>query len=174
MKIIACDVDGVLADIHTVWYARYNKDYNDTLKPRDVTEWEVDKFVKPECGLKIYDYLKDPTLYNEVLPYPGALDFINKLKKLGRVVYATSSPIESYGRKFLWLKEHGFIKSQSDYFEARDKSLVRAYILIDDYQENLRHFIGIKILFGQPWNSSEKNNPNYLFAKDYESVLEFC
>ena len=174
-KTIAADVDGFLANLHKSWYARYNEDYNDNLQAEDVTEWGVHKFVKPECGNRIYEYLKDPSLYDDVLPYVGALETIKELKRLGyRVVYATSSPIESSGRKFFWLKQYGFIREQKDYIEVSDKSLVRADILIDDYQGNLDGFEGKKILFAQPWNMSERDNPNYLYAGTWKEVLRYC
>jgi 5'-nucleotidase len=174
-KLIAADVDGFLANLHVPWYGRYNKDYDDNLQVDTVTEWGVHKFVKPECGTKIYEYLDDPTLYDDVLPYCGALETITALKNFGhRVIYATASPAKSYGRKFDWLKQYGFITDQKDYIETRDKSLVRADILIDDYQGNLDVFVGRKILFGQPWNLSEEFNPKYLYAYTWREVILYC
>lgn len=171
---IACDIDGVLANLLLPWLARYNKDYNDNLNPDDISDWYTDKFVKPECGKKIYDYLKDPSLYDECLPYEGSLYMISKLKNIAgcRIVYGTSSPAESYGKKFFWLKEYGFIFDQKDYFETSDKSLIRADVLIDDYWENLLNFTGYGILLERPWNKNRYGD--YYRAKDFSAVLEIC
>ena len=59
-KILAFDIDGVLADLHTAWLDEYNKDFDDNLTISYITQWEMDKFVKPECGKKIFNYLKRP------------------------------------------------------------------------------------------------------------------
>jgi 5'(3')-deoxyribonucleotidase len=171
--VIACDVDGVIADVLTNWLARYNRDYNDNLKHDDITAWDTSIFVKAECGKKIFAYLDDPSLYDDVLPYPGALDAVKELKKLGRVVYATSSPAKSYGRKFFWLKEHGFLSDQLDYFETRDKSLVRADFLIDDYYKNLDTFVGKKILLAQPWNYSLEKDPDYVYGTSWKKIIGY-
>ena len=81
MALIACDVDGVVANLTKPWLARYNKDWNDNLKIKDIEGWGIQDYVKPECGLKIFNYIKDPSLYDEVLPFSGALNFINTLKE---------------------------------------------------------------------------------------------
>jgi 5'(3')-deoxyribonucleotidase len=173
-KLIGLDIDGVVANLIPVWLAHYNHDYNDNLKPTDITGWDTDKFVKPECGLKIYDYLKDPHLYDEVLPVDGALDAIKELKADGyRLVYITATPIEASGAKFQWLKRYGCIKSPQDYVEASDKSLLMALgTLVDDKPENLDYFYK-KILFGQPWNEVQKYNPKYLYALNWRDVIYY-
>lgn len=171
-KIIAMDVDGVIADLAPAWLARYNHDYNDNLKPSDLTGWDTHKFVKPECGFKMYDYLKDPHLYDDVLPTDGALDAINILKAHDyRIVYVTVTPIDASGRKFFWLRQYTFITDIKDYVEASDKSLIRAGTIVDDKPENLDTFDGKKILFVQPWNQFQQYNPNYLSAINWKDVL---
>lgn len=174
-KIIACDVDGVVADLLTNWLRWYNMGYDDHLAPEDITSWETDKFVKPECGKKIFTYLDDPRLYDEVFPYYGALKTINMLKSLGhRIIYPTKSPLASAGRKYYWLKQYGFIEDDKDYIELNDKSLVRADVLMDDYYKNLDNFVGTKVLFAQPWNTDKKDDKNYLYAYTWGNVIRYC
>jgi 5'(3')-deoxyribonucleotidase len=172
-KTIAVDIDGTIADLEQNWLAWYNRDYNDNIK--FFTEWDTHKLVKPECGLKMYDYLKDPRLYDDVKPIAGAIAVIKKLKGTGyRIVYPTCSPIESFGRKYQWLLDYGFITTIKDYIELNDKSLIRADILVDDRPKNLDDFTGKKILFAQRWNESEKDNPAYLHANNWNEVLDYC
>jgi 5'(3')-deoxyribonucleotidase len=152
MDILAIDVDGVVAANHVEWLRRYNKDYNDTMRKKDWTSWGIDKLVKPECGLKIYDYLKDPTLYDNIQPIPGALETIKELSKKYRIIYVTATHIEVSGVKYNWLKKYDFITRIQDYVECSDKSLIRADYLIDDNIDNVKTFSGTGYIFTQPWN----------------------
>src|SRR5690625_2202655 len=63
---ILCDVDGVVADLLTEWVRRYNAKYDDDLSPEDITEWEMHRNVKPECGTDIHNFLRMPNLYSMV------------------------------------------------------------------------------------------------------------
>jgi 5'(3')-deoxyribonucleotidase len=171
-KIIALDVDGVVADLLTNWLRWYNRDYNDDLKYTEIVRWETWEFTKPECGTKILEYLKNPRLYDDVLPMPGALDAIAKLRMNGyRVIYATVTPIETTGVKYAWLERYNLIEHMKDYIEVTDKGLIRASVLVDDRAENLGHFIGAKILFDQPWNRQGVSNKTH-YAHGWQEVVD--
>jgi 5'-nucleotidase len=152
-KIIAFDIDSVLAEIMEPWLSRYNKDYDDTLTQEKITNWEIHSFCKPKCSHRIYDYLT-PDLYDETKPIPGALQAVHNARRLGRVIFVTSAAYTP-GRKFAWLKDNGFFPKEHDYVECRDKSLIKADVMIDDYETNLASFPR-GILFDQPWNQHSK------------------
>lgn len=151
--IIAVDVDGVVADMHTEWLNRYNVDYNDKLTIQDIVSWDTHLYVKPECGKNIYKYLNSQTLYNWVLPTVGAQTGVADLRRLGhRVVFATTNAKGMSDGKWEWLERRGFLKGSEDLIVVGDKSLVRADLLIDDAPHNIDAFIGPAILFDRPWN----------------------
>lgn len=156
--IVAVDIDSTLADLTSVWLDRYNEDYQDRLSYLDLTKWAIHEFVKPECGTKIYNYLKDRSLYDEIEPYNFALETIELIRSLGhRVIFVTSTPPEGGGCKLLWLRRNGFLpegNTASDYYECHDKSLIRADLLIDDGPHNIEAFPGKAILMERPWNES--------------------
>ena len=54
--IVAVDIDDVIISLVPTWLHLYNKDYKDNLSKNDITDWQIDKFVKPECGINIYNY----------------------------------------------------------------------------------------------------------------------
>jgi len=154
-KEVFVDVDGVCANLAPIWLRRYNMDYNDILTEDMIIDWDIHKFVKSICGHKIYEYLKDPRMYDMVYPIEGALKGINELRELGyRVLFATSCAAEVAGRKFYWLKEWGFIKKERDYIEIRDKGLLRGKYMIDDGFHNVNAFTGRGYLLTRPWNKS--------------------
>ena len=151
-KIIAVDVDGVLADIHTPWLARYNKDYNDDFTIQDIKSWGIEKYVKKECGKKILGYLGDPSLYEDTLPVLDSRYGVNILRNVGfRVVFVTDASFNP-NLKMKWLQKWNFLTDTKDYYEAVDKSLIAADYLIDDRKENVQSAYGKGIIFSQPWN----------------------
>lgn len=157
---ILVDVDGVVANTHAAWLSIYNAEWNDDLMPHEVTRWELHKLVVPECGVKVYDYLRDPYLYSETQPMNDALEGIRQLREMGhRVVYVTAG---NFPGKIEWLHRHHFLleyphgpenwETARDFVIASDKSIIKGDILIDDRYENVAEFHGHGILFDQPWN----------------------
>lgn len=178
---IIVDVDGTVADLMPAWINRYNNDYQDSLVPDQLISWDVDGYVKPECGKKIFDYLSDKTLYDNVLPITGALTGINALRELGyRVVFGTACNMNMGGRKLQWLADHHFLTLlhgtlSYDYIEINDKSLLSgsAFAIIDDAPKNLRGFEQ-PILFRQPHNhAGNPNQPATFHAADWPDVLRY-
>lgn len=156
--IILCDVDQVVADLINGWLSLYNEAFDDDLKHEDITEWSVHPFVKPECGKKIYDFLRHPGLYERVKPLPGAKEGIRALRDGGyRVVFVSSCVVDSTDAKMRWLIKHGFLpdqRHQDDFIAAHDKSLVIGHVLIDDKPDNVMKYPGPTILMDTPSNQS--------------------
>jgi len=150
---IAVDLDGVVLNLIEEWLNLYNKKYEDTLKPSDILDWNTHKFVKSRCGKRIYQFIKNPKIYDNVKPIEGALEAINSLRDYGfRILFVTTfEPKFSYA-KFKWLNDHGFKVDKKDYIECGDKSLILSSALIDDNYENVKNFPELGILFSSPWN----------------------
>lgn len=164
--IIACDIDGVLADLHAAWYARYNRDYQDDLTPERVTAWAVHRFVKPACGTKIYDYLTAPDLYLDVPVVRDAAAGVRRLRALGHeVAFVTSCTYGMTDQKARWLHRHGFIARPprgnalpADLIVASAKHHIHADVLIDDAAHTIQHWVTTRLhpalLFDYPYNRS--------------------
>jgi len=163
--LIAVDVDGVLCDLHTPWLELYNADWEDDLEAKDILSWNIQEWVKPECGERIFDYLESrgDYLYGRETPMiPGSLQGIIRLRRCGhRVVFVSSCVGEGmHDAKIQWLSLRGYLKKNvdrtyADFVSASDKSLIRADVIIDDRPLTVKSFPGLGILFDQPWNSSE-------------------
>ncbi len=156
-NLLLCDVDSVVLDLTTVWLARYNAEYGDTLRVEDIKGWGIADYVKKECGVKIYDYLhKEPSLYNDVQPVAGSQEGVKYLKSLGwRVVFATagnypSDKVQTLARFDFVELIHG--KICRNYVACHDKSLLRGKVLIDDHLDNLARFDGAGLLLTTPSN----------------------
>ncbi len=161
---ILVDLDGVVIDLLPVWVDRYNKEYNDSLKVGDIVSWDLDKYVKKECGTSIYKYLADPSLYDEAEPIRGSFEAIESLRLNGhRIIFATSATNGTRGRKLKWLVDHGYLpelpgqKTQKEYVEIYSKYLLKADILIDDADHNIEQFTGLGLLFDAHHNKDSKH-----------------
>jgi 5'(3')-deoxyribonucleotidase len=175
--IIAVDVDDVVAEMVSVLLSRYNKDWADNLAIDQITEWDLTKFVKPECGARVFSYFENPSLYDDVKPVPGALAGVDGLRADGhRVVFVTAAAIGTAGAKLDWLRRHGFLEpnftSANDYVECRDKSLILADVLLDDAVHNITAFKGWGILFDRPWNRGVNRFTRAWSWEDFRETLK--
>ena len=145
---IVCDVDGVLADLHTEWLARYNARYDDRLTVDQVTSWSWHEHVSPKCGSAIYEILLDEDLYDPILPVAGAIAGIARLRALGHtIVFATTCSFGMADQKARWLQRFHFCEVQAhgslppDFVVTAQKHLLAGDLLIDDGPHNVRQWI---------------------------------
>jgi len=165
--IFAVDCDDVLIDLMSEWIYRHNKDFDSNLKKEDITDWDISKFSHPSCGKNIYKYIEDPSIYDYCKPIENSLKGIEHLRTLGRVIFVTSWNVGIAGRKYTWLKDHGYIDSINDYFEAHDKNMIKFNCLIDDGPHNFPNLYS-GFLFTQPWN---KNFNHYRRINNWEEFI---
>jgi 5'(3')-deoxyribonucleotidase len=175
MQTVLVDVDGTVARLHDEWYARYNQDYNDNLTEDKVISWSLHQYVKPECGKKIYDYLNDPTLYDNVKPYDDSQFVCRELKRRGyRLIFVTAG-VPGAWPKLRWLTKYKFLTSDvvdEDFVCAYDKNLIRGNMLIDDRDKNVIEYPGGGILLDRPWNLATKiQNDRIQRANSWQKVL---
>ena len=169
-RIIGLDVDDVIANLVETWIDIYNTDFNDSLKREDITSWNISEHVK--CGDRIYDYLKERSLYDRVMPISGSNWGVRNLRKMGfNIVFITNSTPEQSGRKYFWLKDFGFILNKSEYFEAADKSLIACDWLIDDNPTNIANAYGKGIVYHQPWNKGLDKHYTRVF--NWEDIVRY-
>lgn len=147
---ILCDVDDVLVDFVSSWLAVYNLDWEDTLTPDKVTDWDISKFVKPECGKGIYAYLSNPGLYYTARAVPDAYDGVRGLRALGHQVTFLTAADNPGKRWFLGFR--GFRGDLEDYVVHAQKWTYPGDLLIDDNGDTVSRFPGHKVLFDRPWN----------------------
>jgi 5'-nucleotidase len=164
---ILVDVDGVVVDTTGEVLRRYNIDYGDSLTNEDVLDWYTHKFVKPQCGKRVYGYYAEKDLYDKLEPIEGAVEAISALRENHRVIFVTSG---FFFGKIKFLKRHGFIddvKYDKNLIFAHSKDLILGDLLIDDRIENC---LGRpSLLFDQPWNRKAIRMP---IAYGWENVLE--
>jgi 5'(3')-deoxyribonucleotidase len=176
MTLICCDLDDTIFDLMTPWLNLYYIPSKHRLYKEDITEWDLQKFVKPEFKEVIYKIGADPKIYNKVKPISGALESYNYLKNkknkqgdnLYDIVFATHSFIGCEGRKYQCLLDNGFDVDQKNYIEIYRKNLLNVDFIVDDRIDNVRDTPGVGILFTAPWN---KNIDWFPRANNWEDVI---
>lgn len=168
MARIKIDGDDSIWDLLGEWLRRYNRDYHDNITKKQITDWDLTKFVK--CGNDIYKYLDDPDLYDNLQVFDGAIWAINKLKQLGHECVVVSAGVHPGKRRLLY--KLGIISNDRELFIAKDKDSVRGDYLIDDGIHNIKECTTTGILF-DAFHNKQYFHP-YRAMNWYEAVGIVC
>ncbi|WP_315905939.1 5' nucleotidase, NT5C type [Priestia koreensis] len=140
MTTLLIDMDSVICDLMTPWHKRYNEDFDDNLSVERLACWQSEKYVKQECGIKIYDYLDEPGLFRHLEPLPHAIEVLQRLHEKMEILIVTSSRTFAFTEKEQWVNEHlPFIGAKNIIFTHR-KDKVYGDVLFDDAPHNLEAF----------------------------------
>lgn len=174
---VGLDVDDVLLELTSRWLELYNEKWDDNLERHDVRTWNINEFVRPECGKKIYDFLT-PSIYEGVEAVEGAVEFVQAIRDLGHIpVYVSSCVPPSKESATAWAKkgrlvELGIALPSDEFIAGRDKSNAPVDFLLDDGLHNIEEFRnGLAIIFDQPWN--RHGLFPYSRARSYDDALSF-
>src|SRR6185312_1830703 len=169
-KVLAIDMDGVIADLIPALTEVVNECEDDNVNPDDIYSWNIGKFFK--CGSKVYDYMT----YGWFRCLPVIKDSQEVVKKLSETyhVYIVSSAtnnFDSLKAKMEWLEEYfPFIPSSNIVLCGR-KNIIKADFMIDDGYHNLIDFTGEGILFDAPHNKNENRFTRAMNWKEIEKLL---
>lgn len=145
--VLLLDMDGILADIWTPWFYRYNNEYNDTLSISLVKDFvlDFDHLVKPECGKKFFKYLTED-FYRNLLPLEGAISAVHHLAHVGfEIKIATALPWKHLDpgvakSKVAWLNEHLPFLDTKNIHILHHKHYVPADAFVDDWPLQLKNY----------------------------------
>lgn len=150
--ILLFDLDGICCNLMKKWLAVYNRDYHDNLRPEDITSWDWEKFVKPECGKRIYHYLNRPGFFADLEPIEGCVESLERLAAICELVVVTASPRQAAGDKIAWVRRHLPMVPRGNIVITHRKDLVRGDFMFDDAPKNLANHPAIRIMMDYPYN----------------------
>lgn len=173
---IMVDIDGILNTLDTTVLEVYNEDSGDNLRPEDVTEYHIEKFVKPEYRENFKNYFLDKRVWRRIEVVKYAREVLNKLWDEGyNLIFVTKTECENMVKKRNWLNRNfpfmGADNIRKRLYSAPKKQLIRADIAIDDGLFNL---VGDRtyysICFDKPYNQTDELIPCFTRVYDWLGV----
>ena len=165
-KVIAIDMDQVLADLLSDLVAYINVYDDPFLKEEDILCWDISKYSNTQNN--VYRHL-DYELFRNLDVIEGsqrAVEELTKKYEVYVVTTATNHP-ESLKAKLEWLTEHFPFIPHSNVVLCGNKNIIKADIMIDDGIHNLETFEGMKILFDAPHN---RNDNRFIRVMNWEEI----
>lgn len=175
--IVKWDMDDVLAQFDIGFLDHYNRIYNDHLKPKDMYDWDMSKYVKPECGEKIYDLLKIPGLFRYLQPVEHSQKVVQRLIDNNFLLLIVSDSPKGHSHcemeglkgnsanpaddKRMWLSEHFPMIPQDHVWFGSKKHFVLGGVLVDDKPATFEKHesLGLDaILIDRPYNQHIKTS----------------
>lgn len=173
---IGIDLDDTINSLVERWIEKYNENYNDSVKIKDIKSWDIGDYTK--AGKDFYRYLGDGETFKNLSIKDGAANIIEKLCKQHEVYIVTANASYNTG---VCDDKVNFIRKFMPFFQIKNiifinnKSLLDLDILIDDGLHNFHGFKGTKIVFDRPWNyKDDKFDQGYDFRvfKWDENILD--
>jgi 5'(3')-deoxyribonucleotidase len=163
-KVIAIDMDCVLADFLKAWVSCINLHDDPNLKIDDILGWNVKEFVNTDND--VYRHL-DYHFFRNLEPIKGSQLAVRKLMERYEVFIVTTATTHprSLTAKLEWLTEYFPFIPHSHVVLCGDKSIIRADFMIDDGVHNLETFKGTAVLFDAPHNREETK---FIRMKDWK------
>lgn len=176
-KDIGFDLDSTLNTLDIDWISMYNIDYNDNLTRKDMIRWEVDTYVKHECGKRIYDYLLQPNFFYNLGVQPFANEVTQRLSDFFNLYIVTAYHPKTCFDKCEWVKKNIPSIPVENVIFCNNKGLIKLDAIIDDGAHNLIAYhenspSGFPILIDAPWNQYVGHRFARAFnLKDVEEIL---
>ncbi|HZU10848.1 MAG TPA: 5'-3'-deoxyribonucleotidase [Pseudacidobacterium sp.] len=154
MKRIAIDMDEVLADTLAEHIARYNRDFQESVKKSDLEGkwlWEIVPSYRHE---QLEGHLRTEDFFEDLPVMPESQRVVKALTQQYEIFIASAAMEfpNSFGPKYRWLCRHFPFLPPTHFIFCGDKSILHADYLIDDQPRQLRRFRGEGILFSAPHN----------------------
>lgn len=167
--ILAIDCDNVLADLAGPWAAWIARNHDPKFTLDRWTSFNVE-----ECangGSLLYDFIAKGSTFRYLPVVEGAAEGLAALNEEYRVVVVSSVSAIFWHHRLEWLAQHFPFLAPEQFVAMKDKSMLRADVLIDDSLTQLYGFAGgLPVVFDRPWNRSPSRP--MLRAWDWSSLLE--
>lgn len=153
-KVIAVDMDEVIADALGEHLLRYNRDFEERMTTEDLRGRWLWQCVPEERHEALERYMRSDDFFEVLGVMPESQRVLEKLQSRYEVYIATAAMEvpTSFNAKYRWLGKYFPFIAPSHIVFCGNKSILAADYLIDDNPRQLRLFRGEGILFTSPAN----------------------
>jgi 5'-nucleotidase len=151
---VAVDLDSTLNNLDEVWILKdYNEMYNDNLTAEDMVCWDTHKYVKPECGKKVFEILAQPGYFRNLgLKDAWTKESFEWLCEHFDVYIVSSCHPDSVADKVAWMADHFPNFDPKRFIACHHKGLINTDLLIDDGPHNVVEFKQESLLIDAAYN----------------------
>lgn len=154
--IVALDMDDTLYEFVIPLLDKYNLRYDDWVSYDDINDWNIHKFLKPECK-NIFNEFTTEGFFEELFIPTSVVGWLSALNIIANIRFVTAGCSETMP----WRK--ALLKRELDFFEdsmlvkLTDKSMLISDYFVDDNeatcQQVIRMIPNVKVLqISRPWN----------------------
>lgn len=136
---ILIDMDDVLEELTEPWCNALNESFGTSVKPTDITEWDMKKFFPTLSSDQIYSPLHKESFWETVRARYDAIIYLPKLMSDGHELYVVTSSNKDtikYKYEHIIQKYFPYIK-WSNMIICKNKQMVMGDYLVDDGIHNL-------------------------------------
>lgn len=155
-------MDGVLANFTSAALRNVKKKWNIDITYEEMLEPRLSEMILnhlPESkmsGRDIYKHIAPKGFFEDLDPYPGAIDALKELSKIHEVTIVTK-PLEwenCPGEKYSWLKKHlGYHPKIVLVSSMEIKGMIDVDVMIDDDPRVIKNLsTAMPIVVQHPWN----------------------
>jgi 5'(3')-deoxyribonucleotidase len=161
MPVVLIDMDGVVVDFVSFYIEIANRLFGRSHVHDDVTEWWVEKALKLDEAQAeaVYDELSKPGVAFHMVPYPDAVEGVQRICELAEVHFVTTSyeknPTWEHDRR-RWIAKHFNEELVSSTAFVRKKHRYHGDFFIDDKPDHVVE-----------WKTKWPNNTSVLWARRY-------
>lgn len=171
---VLVDLDDTVWNLSEPWIDTLNTTYGTNVQAGDCRDWDLTKLFPNLSRNQIYAPLHTEELWQNVMPLPGAEEYLKKMIHDGHdiAILTASHPDTIHLKMKIFNRYFSFIPWKNVIIASR-KQLVRGDILIDDAPHNLVCGEYAGILFTAPHNRNyDAIYHGFLRADDWEDVYD--
>lgn len=162
---IGCDIDDVTNQQIEEILKLYNHKYDDTIEHKDITDWEIQRFLKPECK-NIFEEFCTEEFIEGLQMSQETIDVLTKLNSEYELYFCTARHPFVMAATDRWLEKNLPWYKSRQLIRVKTKQLLNFDVLIDDNLSNLQGGKYLKILIDKPWNRQLSLVENIFRVKD--------
>lgn len=154
--IVMVDVDNIINDLTKKTITLYNSSNGKNIKFADIVAYSFFKCLPESDARLICDLFQNKELWDSLEPIDGSQNALKELVQSGIEVYfATATDPVNFEWKCKWIAQHFPFIPVDNVIRIKNKSLLKADVIIDDCLDNLTSSNAEKICLNYPWNQDE-------------------